>query len=227
MKIPFQPAILELFDMQFQFGSAFQLGPITLKLMPGEILHLQGNPGAGKSTLLALLAGTLPWSSGRLLSNQSLIDMKSPGALQAWRRRVGSMTGAPSLPMHRSLKELLRLVLVARQHKGHGAKREIMRVLTETGLHALANVPLQTLSMAQFRRAQIALASCGSLDLLLLDEPFTHLPEAEARDIRDYLQHLVQHGTSIIVTSHNPSILQGVAARSIELQQGQCGPIAI
>jgi ABC-type multidrug transport system ATPase subunit len=215
------PAPLEAFDLEYSFGPSFKLGPLNVKCEHAQITHLQGAPGAGKSTLLALLAGRMPWDAGYLLSDQRRVDLKSAQSARLWRRRVSFMPDRPALPMRRSLRELLELSLVARQIRGHEVKQETLRVLSELGLLSLSRLPLQALSMAQYRLAQVALATCGHLDLVLLDEPFAHLPEKDAFELRNYLKSFAQRGSALLISSHNASILEGVAHASIELQQGQ------
>jgi ABC-type multidrug transport system ATPase subunit len=212
--------LLEARDLQFEYPGGFRLGPLQLRLFPGELTALSGEPGSGKSTLLKLLAARLEVQSGTLLFRQEPLGDSLRGHC-AWRRRLGVMDQALALPSGRSLRELLHLCLAARGMGGRARRAEVMRLLGETGQLARADQPCGNLSTGQARWAQLALAQCGVPDLLLLDEPFAHLSPDHQEDLLTYLRRLAARGTAILLCTHGGQPRLPVETRRLRLLDGR------
>lgn len=215
------PALLEARGLAFRHGGGFALGPLDFRLRPGELLFLAGPAGAGKTTLLRLLALRDAPSEGLLLFRQRPLRASTPAEIAAWRRRLGILDQSSAPLPERSLREQMRLVLDARGRRRPEARRDAMRVLTDLGLHALADRDSTTLSTGQRRWCQLALALCGSPELLLLDEPLAHLPADTRRELFDQIVRLCERGAAAVVSSHDEDILDRGAGRVLRLVQGR------
>jgi ABC-type multidrug transport system ATPase subunit len=215
-----QLPVLEVRGLAFEYPGGFRLGPLDLRLLPGELAALSGEPGVGKSTLLRLLAARLPAQSGTLLFRQEPLEW-NPKHVAGWRRHLGILDQSVTLPGQRSTRELLRLSLAARGLNGKARRHEAMRILGETGQLPRADLPCGNLSTGQSRWAQLALALSGLPDLLLLDEPFAHLSPDHQDELLAFLIRQAARGTAILFCLHGdqPRLPEGV--RRLRLEGGR------
>ncbi len=186
-------------------GQRRVLDGAALTLQPGERIALSGENGAGKSTLLLVLAGLLPPREGGVF-----VDGTDLHALDEHQRAL-RVTWAPSAPhlFGGTLAANLRLADVeASDERLHAA-------LTAVGLGDwLATLPdgLETLlgddaaraSGGQRQRIGLARAWLSPAPIVLLDEPASHLPEADAIAALDAVLR-ARPGRSAILVTHRAS----------------------
>jgi molybdate transport system ATP-binding protein len=170
-----------------------------------------GPSGSGKSTLLDVIAGIEP---GRVvLSGEDL--SRTP----LHRRSIGYlMQDAPLFPH-----------LTVRRNLAYGPHAEgIERVASRLGIaHLLDRMP-RHLSGGERRRAALARAIANRPRLLLLDEPFAGLDEAARREAMSLL-HLVREEVPLVVVSHSPTEVVGLADHAVRIETGRIvgeGPCA-
>ncbi|WP_242395022.1 ATP-binding cassette domain-containing protein [Anaeromyxobacter oryzisoli] len=162
-------------------------------LLPAGWTALVGENGAGKTTLLALVAGALAPASGR-------IRVEPPGARIALCPQRVDTAGEPERDLARS---------------EDGAAR---RLRGELALDPAALARWETLSPGERKRWQIAAALATEPDVLLLDEPTTHVDSA-ARAL--LLRALQRFGGAGVVVSHDRAFLEELAPRTVRLHRGQ------
>ena len=167
---------LKVSNLCLERGSRTLLSAFSLRLVPGQIVHLIGPNGSGKTTLLRALAG-LTWA------NDGQIDWQVPFSY------VGHRNG---LARGRRVDE----VLVDKVGKYHP-------LLKALGLEALMSSTIQTLSKGQKRKVALARTAMEDKPVWLLDEPMEAL-DVDARAV--LLEMLKQQRVrgSIILTSHEP-----------------------
>src|SRR5690606_29218394 len=151
------------------YGRARALDGVDLELRGGQVLALLGANGAGKTTAVALLLGLLEADAG-----QARLFGRSPRDLAA-RQGVGVMLQSGALVPTLTVAEHLALVRSYYPDPLHVAE-----CVAIAGLDGLLARRYGTLSGAQQRRVQFALAVCGRPRVLFLDEPTTGL-DIEAR----------------------------------------------
>jgi len=172
------------------FGGRQILGPISLKLIGGEITALLGASGVGKSTLLRIIAG---------LANDDA------GTVQP-KRRLGMVFQEPRLL---PWKTALQNVELAGEERG---------LLAALGVaHAKHLYPRQ-LSLGMARRVSIARALASNPQLLILDEPFASLDEESAAISRHVIMNTAQNTdiTTLFVT-HDKAEAKTLATRIFTL----------
>ncbi|MEN9205434.1 MAG: ABC transporter ATP-binding protein [Thermostichales cyanobacterium BF4_bins_65] len=185
------------------------LREVSLSLSTHEIGVIVGRSGAGKSTLLELIAGLARPTSGAILWQDQVL---TPAQL---RRLAGLVFQFPERHFcTNSIQEELRF--------GHPqvTYQQMETVLAQVGLAGipLTDSPFQ-LSGGQQRRLSLAVQLIRNPFLLLLDEPTAGLDWSVRQQILQLLGSLKSDWTMLIVT-HDPKELAGLASRQWRLQQG-------
>lgn len=159
---------------------AGRLGPINLKLQPGEHLLIEGPNGTGKSTFLLVLNSELETTGGELLVPEEL-DIARLAQDDHW----------PDLS--RSAAEIFASKV---------AKTASSPDLVEMGLldRETAERPIGELSLGQRRRVALGIILASPPDLLLLDEPTNHLSLALAEELE---QALLEFPGTLILATHD------------------------
>ncbi|MGH3180846.1 MAG: ATP-binding cassette domain-containing protein [Streptosporangiaceae bacterium] len=195
------------------FGDVPALREVSFTAERGQLLALRGPNGAGKSTLLQILAGALRPTSGTVAVGGS-----QPGS-EAARRHTGFLAHTsllhPALTVEENLHFYATLFALPRRR--------------ETTARALALVrgealgPRRVDELSQGMRQKAALARCllHEPQLLLLDEPFASLDREAVAELRTCLKGLRQAGLCLILSSHQPEAVAGLADGALTLERGR------
>ncbi len=171
-----EPAI-RLRGLRRDFGERPALAGLEVELPAGQTLAVLGPNGSGKTTLLRVLAGLLRPSGGEA----RVLGCPLPGQSWRLRGRVGYVGHRPSL--YRDLSPRENLALAARLH-GLGreaAPERIGALLGAVGMEQRADDRVAELSAGMAQRIAACMAVLHEPELLLLDEPESHL-DAAARE---------------------------------------------
>jgi ABC-type nitrate/sulfonate/bicarbonate transport system ATPase subunit len=166
------------------------LDRVRLEVEAGETVAVIGPSGCGKTTLLNLIAG---------------LDRDFEGSVRRGEGgRIAYVFQEPRLLPWRTLAENLALVLTGEDAADPVATRaRVDRALGEVGLEGSAETFASRLSLGMARRAAIARAFVVEPTLLLLDEPFVSLDEANARRLRLLLLGLLERRrTAAVFVTH-------------------------
>jgi lipoprotein-releasing system ATP-binding protein len=194
---------------------------IDLNIYPGQILAIVGPSGAGKSTLLHCM-GTLDLpTSGRIrLGKEELTTMSSSRLAAVRNRDLGFV-----FQFHHLLPEFTALENVAIPGLIQGRSKKEMEkraaaLLDEVGLSHRATHRPGELSGGEQQRVAVARALALDPKLVLADEPTGNLDTATSDAIHDlFFQINRQHGTTIIVVTHNPAFAERMP-RVVKLLDG-------
>jgi len=170
------PPAIALTSLRRDYGERTVLRDVTLELLEGQTLAVLGPNGAGKTTLLRVLATLLRPSAGEV----SVLGSALPR--QAWRvrGRIGYLGHEPLCYRDLSCAENLRFQ--ARLHGlQEGAAERIAELLDRVRMSRWAGELVRNLSAGMVQRLAVCRAVLHDPELLLLDEPRSHLdPEAAA-----------------------------------------------
>jgi heme exporter protein A len=159
-----------------EFGEVPVLRDVALELRRGETLVVLGPNGAGKTTLLRVLATLLRPTSGEV----SVLGCSLPRESWRARGRIGYLGHEPLLYRDLTGAENLRFAAQL-QGLGPGAPRRIAELVDRVGMSRRADEQVRTLSAGMVQRLAVCRAVLHEPELLLLDEPSSHLdPEAAA-----------------------------------------------
>ncbi|WP_128379828.1 ABC transporter ATP-binding protein [Streptomyces cavernae] len=187
------------------------LADCSFRLPKGRICALVGPNGAGKSTLLAIAAGLLKPTAGT-------VEVLG-GPPTAARSRIAYV--AQHKPLHPQLTVAATLRLGAELNPGRWEQSAAERIAYGTGgLEPKAKI--RSLSGGQRTRVALALAFGKRPELLLLDEPMADLDPLARHELTGALMaEAVEHGTTIVMSSHVVAELEGSCDYLLLLQGGR------
>jgi zinc transport system ATP-binding protein len=203
-----QDKALEIKNLSINLGGIDVLENINFSLEKGEIAALVGPNGAGKSTLIKAVLGIVPYKGeikilGRVNKRKSLY-------------KVGYVPQYFSFDLEFPLtvKEFLSFNPKLQD------KREIDKALKEVEMFEHKDNKLAKLSGGQKQRILIAQAILSDPELLFLDEPTTGIDASGKKGFYEIIEHLNKvHGTTIVMSSHELSMVYKYADKVICLKQ--------
>jgi heme exporter protein A len=172
---------IELRDLRRHYREFPVLRGVTLDLVAGETLSVLGPNGAGKSTLLRILATLLRPTSGEV----TVLGAALPR--QAWKARghIGYLGHEPLLYRELTIRE--NLEFNGRLHGIADPGGRIAILLERAGIAHRGDEYVRNLSAGMLQRAAICRALLHAPELLLLDEPRSHLDVSAAREVEEML----------------------------------------
>jgi heme exporter protein A len=167
-------AAVDARDLGRDFGDLVALDRVSVTVQSGETLAVLGPNGAGKTTLLRVLATLLRPTSGRV----SVLDGDLPREAWRVRGRIGYLGHEPML--YRDLTLIENLRFHASLHRLEAADERIARLLARVGIERRADELARNLSAGTLQRAAVCRTVLHEPELLLLDEPRSHLDPGAA-----------------------------------------------
>jgi branched-chain amino acid transport system permease protein len=221
-------------DVHRHFEGMRAVDGVSIEVPRGQITGLIGPNGAGKSTLLAVLAGTLPASSGTItFEGQDITRM--PAYMRARKGLVRTF----QLPSEFARMTVLENLLVAAQdNRGDslfGAlmgkrywiadeRRLVERargLLSRFGMTAKESDYAGTMSGGQKRLIEIMRALMLKPRLLLLDEPMSGVHPKIVLEIQHYLEALRAEGLTILMVEHELHMVERLCDTVVVMAQGK------
>jgi cell division transport system ATP-binding protein len=190
---------------------------ITLKIENGEFLYLIGETGSGKSSLLKALYGELKVDAGNItVSDIDLTKIKQK-EIPTLRRKLGIVFQDFQLLTDRNVFDNLEFVLKATGWKNKAKiKARIDEVLDSVHLSGVTDKMPYELSGGEQQRAAIARALLNHPELILADEPTGNLDPEKSEKIIELLKEINAKGTTILIATHDYSIIKKYSARTIK-----------
>jgi tungstate transport system ATP-binding protein len=189
-----------------------------LTVVKGEILGLVGPSGSGKSTLLRILNFLEQPSSGEIIFRGSRFSNEIEATLQM-RRQVTTVFQRPML-LDRTVMD--NVVYGLRLRGKEDSTDKVTKVLQDVGLEALAHHRARTLSGGEAQRVALARAMVLEPEVLLLDEPTANLDPYNVNLIESITRRLnKEHGTTLVLVTHNVFQARRMADRVIFLLEGK------
>jgi heme exporter protein A len=208
-----RPAI-SVAGLRRDYGERTALDGVGFALAAGGSLLVLGPNGAGKTTLLRILATLLRPSGGEA----RVLGCELPGEAWKARGRIGYLAHEPLL--YRDLTGRENLRFHARLH-GIGrevAERRIGELLAAAGMERRADERIVELSAGMRQRLAICRCVLHEPELLLLDEPDSHL-DAGGRELARALIGPAPGRTRVVV-SHDPERFRAEAEQVLRLEAG-------
>lgn len=195
---------------------------ITLKIENGEFLYLIGETGSGKSSLLKVLYGELKVDAGNITVADIDLTKIRKKEIPTLRRKLGIVFQDFQLLTDRNVFDNLEFVLKATNWKNKTEiKARIDEVLDSVHLSGVKDKMPYELSGGEQQRAAIARALLNHPELILADEPTGNLDPEKSEKIIELLKEINAKGTSILIATHDYSIIKKYSARTIKCAENK------
>jgi ABC-type branched-subunit amino acid transport system ATPase component len=221
-------------DVHRHFEGMRAVDGVSIDALPGRLTGLIGPNGAGKSTLLAVLAGTLPPSSGAIeLDGQDITRL--PAFRRARRGLVRTFQLASEFGQLTVLENLLATApgnrgdsllgaLLGRRYWAADERRQVAEardLLDRFRMRAMEDEYAANLSGGQKRLVEIMRALMLRPRLLLLDEPMAGVHPSIVHEIATYLEALRDEGLTILMVEHQLGMVERLCDPVIVMAQGR------
>jgi len=194
---------------------------IDLRVAEGDFLFIAGASGAGKSTLLRLLFGAERCSNGEVLVGQRNLSVANRDGIAALRREIGVVFQDYKLLPRRSVLDNVAYGLEVLGVSVRERRRLAMLLLHAMGLQERADAYPVTLSGGEQQRVAVARALIRKPRLILADEPTGNLDQEMSRRVFDLLLEANAAGVTVVVATHNLSIIEELNKRTVVLDRGR------
>lgn len=193
--------LLELHGITKSYGDRRVLDDVTFTVAPGRLTGFVGGNGAGKTTTMRIVLGVLAKDGGEVTLGDTPITASD-------RRRFGYMPEERGL--YPKMKVLEHIVYLARLHgfEKADATARATALLQDLGLGERLDDNVETLSLGNQQRAQIAAALVHDPEVLILDEPFSGLDPLAVDVVAGVLQSRAAQGASVIFSSHQLDVVE-------------------
>ncbi len=202
-------------------GGHRALHDVSFTVETGELVFVCGPSGAGKSTLLKLLVAMERPTSGNIIVNGQNVGALKPRAIPFLRRNFGLVVQDHKLLYDRNVYENVALPLRILGYPEKGAARRVRAALDKVGLLKHERALPITLSGGEQQRLCIARAIVHRPRILVADEPTGNLDAEYGAAIGELIRALHQVGVTIIIATHDQTLLAQLAPRVIALKDGK------
>lgn len=202
-------------------GAPPALQDVTLSIDPGEFVSIVGHSGAGKTTLLKMLfAEELPTEGSVYFGSREIAKLRH-NELIALRRNIGTVFQDFRLLPTKNIYENIAFALEVAGKSDEDIQADVPHVLDLVGLgDKIWNFPNE-LSGGEQQRVAIARAIVNQPDVLIADEPTGNLDPINAHDIVEILKKINDLGTTVLLTTHNKTVVDAIGRRVVTMDQGR------
>ncbi|MST04111.1 MAG: cell division ATP-binding protein FtsE [Candidatus Pacebacteria bacterium] len=197
------------------------LDNVDLFIKDGEFVSLVGKSGAGKSTLIKLLIGEEKPTKGKIVLGNIDIGKLKPKELPEYRRQIGIVFQDFKLLPRKNVYENVAFALEVKGRPQEEIQELVPQVLDLVGLREKqARFPGE-LSGGEKQRVGIARAIIHHPQVLIADEPTGNLDEENTEEIISLLSKINELGTTVILATHNRSVVNLLRKRVITVSAGK------
>ncbi len=193
---------------------------VSFNVQKGEFVYLSGPSGAGKTTLFRLLFADIKPDGGQIVIDG--LDLIRAGAdrLARLRRQMGIVFQDYKLIPNYTVFDNVALALEVAGTPRQQIQKRVWKVLKVVGIERkIERLPVQ-LSGGEQQRVAIARALVNNPKIILADEPTGNLDYEIAEEIMRILYYINSQGTTIVMVTHNRSLLQRFKRKVFYLDKG-------
>ncbi len=208
---------VEALNIVRAFGDLRALDDVTLRVPAGQVFGLLGPNGSGKTTMVRILSTILSPTSGRA----TVAGFDVVKQANQVRHHIGlagqnatvdeNLTGFENLRMVGLLNHLNKPYVIAKSRQ----------LLEDFGLSDAAHRTTKTYSGGMRRRLDLAAALVAAPPILFLDEPTTGLDPQSRQDLWAIIEHLVEGGTTVLLTTQYLEEADRLAKQLVVLDHGK------
>jgi len=197
------------------------LNQIQLNMAHNEFVFLVGPNGAGKSTLLRMLYRAEKPTQGQVYIENINVTQLSRTRIPFLRRNIGVIFQDYKLLPNRTVFENIAFALQVLGERKGLIKKKVYQVLDLIGLSKKTDCFPREISGGEQQKVSIARAIVNNPKLLLADEPTGNLSPEASWEIIQLLNRIHLRKTTILVATHDQSIVDTMQKRVIVLNEGK------
>ena len=214
--------MIEFHNVTKRYESGFEaLKNVSLKLNEGQMAFITGHSGAGKSTLLKIIALIEKPTRGQALLNRTNLKNLPRHRVPYLRRNIGIIFQDHQLLFDRTVFDNVALPLHIQGYRPQEIAKRTRAALDKVGLLPKEKSMPITLSGGEQQRVGIARAVVHKPMLLLADEPTGNLDPILSREIMQIFADFNQVGVTVLVASHDLSLIEDLDMPRLTLNGGQ------
>jgi len=208
--------------VSLRFGKRDAVAAVSLEVRAGEFVAVLGPNGAGKTSLLRVMAGLARPTQGRVLLDDQLLSDLAP---RERGRRIAFLAPARiGVPSAYRVNDVIGLARFAHRSWWQTTGRDdsaVDRAVCRFGLDDLRGRRLGTLSDGERQRVWLAALEAQDPEVLLLDEPTSHLDVGHVADTLRALKAWAAAGRAVVAVLHDLDAAFAAADRIVVLQDGR------
>ncbi|WP_117881402.1 ABC transporter ATP-binding protein [Aureibaculum luteum] len=211
--------MLQVKNISFGYHKTTVLENISFTVNQGDVLAVVGESGSGKSTLLKLLYGAYDLEKGQLFwKDKEILGPKfnlitGPDYMKFLTQEFDLM---PATTVEKNIGEFLSNFYLKEK------KRRTDELIKVVELEDFAKTKVRFLSGGQKQRVALAKALANQPEILLLDEPFSHIDNFRKRSLRRNLfAHLKENNITAIVATHDQEDVLPYADTMMVIHEGK------
>ncbi|HET9143032.1 cell division ATP-binding protein FtsE [Actinophytocola sp.] len=197
------------------------LEDVTVEVDKGEFVFLIGPSGSGKSTFLRLLLREETPSRGRVYVANFDVARMARRRVPRLRQSIGCVFQDFRLLNNKTVAENVAFALEVIGKPRHTIRKVVPEVLELVNLEGKASRMPHELSGGEQQRVAIARAFVNRPLMLLADEPTGNLDPDTSQDIMMLLERINRTGTTVLMATHDHSIVDSMRRRVVELDLGR------
>lgn len=211
---PYREGMLELHDVTKRYGERLALDAVSFSVGDGRLTGFVGGNGAGKTTTMRIVLGVLASDGGTVTLDGEPVTATD-------RRRFGYMPEERGL--YPKMRVLEQTVYLARLHgwSTEAATRNAVELLERLGLGERQGDTIESLSLGNQQRAQIAAALVHRPEVLVLDEPFSGLDPMAVETVQAVLADVAATGVPVLFSSHQLDIVERLCDDLVIIANGR------
>lgn len=216
-------ACIAIENLVFKYGDGHEMviEDFSCKIPLGKKVAVLGLNGSGKSTILNLLLGIFKPKKGSILLCNSSISH----SLSNLNGEIGYLPQLENIPFDYSVKDyalLGRLPYIDLfSLPTEKDKQFVEDVLESLSMSDLINKKLREISGGELQRVRLARILIQDPEIILMDEPATHLDIKNKVSLYKLISHLSEQGKTIFFSSHDPIESMGYSDYCILLNKNR------
>ncbi|EFV91204.1 ABC transporter, ATP-binding protein [Dietzia cinnamea P4] len=197
-----------------RFGDNLAVDDVTFEVPAGAMTGFVGGNGAGKTTTMRMIMGVLQPTAGT-------VTWAGREVTVADRRTFGYMPEERGLYPKQPILDQLVYLGRLQGRTAAGARQTALDLLDRFGLGERTGDKLESLSLGNQQRVQIAAAVIGEPGFLVLDEPFSGLDPAAVDSMVDLLREHTTRGVPVLFSSHQLDLVERLCDQLVVLARGR------
>ncbi len=205
---------LEFIGLRRRYGEVLALDDLSFTVPSGQVFGFLGPNGAGKTTAMRAVFGLVDLDAGAVRWEGAAIGLPE-------RRRFGYMPEERGLYPGMQIQRQLEYICELHGRSVNDARRATTHWLERLGIPERAPDKLESLSLGNQQRVQLAAALIHAPELLVLDEPFAGLDPVGIDEVTAILAEQAREGRGVLFSSHQLDLVEDICESVVIIDKGR------